>query len=367
MEVLRLVAAATVNSRTLRLTQPHTVQEVRVERNVREGFAVVEPTLASICHADLRYFGGNRKPEVLARKLPMALLHEGIGVVVESRAAGIDQGQRVVIVPYVPGYLLQNVQPEQCCPACRGEIEDNYCSHSEFLGSGTDGIAQSRLVLPEPCLIPIPDSVSDEIAVLAELCSVSYRALRGVAHLLDRARVAVFGDGPVGYLTAAMLHHAFGVGSDRLTVFGAIREKLDEFTFAATEMVQTYDFSAGDKVDIVVECTGGRFSESALNQGIDILKYGGHLIAMGVSEELVPINTRDVLEKGITIHGSSRSSDKDFREVLKVMVEPDCQETLRRLIPERFVEVNQADDLAGAMESALAHRDWKKTYLDFHW
>jgi len=39
---------------------------------------VVTPEITSICHVDLRYFTGNRRPEVLAKKLPMALLHEGI-------------------------------------------------------------------------------------------------------------------------------------------------------------------------------------------------------------------------------------------------------------------------------------------------
>ncbi|WP_231571652.1 alcohol dehydrogenase catalytic domain-containing protein [Gordoniibacillus kamchatkensis] len=310
------LASRRVQSRTWRLTRPREIQELLVERTVRNGFVAVEPTLASICHADLRYYGGLRKPEVLARKLPMALLHEGIGTVVESDSAQLPRGRRVVIVPNLPGHLLHGLEPEQCCPACRGEIEDNYCYRSEFLGSGTDGIAQSRLVIPEACAIPIPDSVPDEIAVLAELCSVSYRALRKVSHLLDRARVAVFGDGPVGYLTAAMLHHTYRIGKDRLTVFGAIREKLEQFSFAATELVQSYDFQAGEKADIVVECTGGRFSESAINQGIGVLKPGGYLVAMGVSEELVPINTRDVLEKGIALYGSSRSSVSDLRECL---------------------------------------------------
>jgi ribitol-5-phosphate 2-dehydrogenase (NADP+) len=357
----------TVKSRTLRLTQPHVIEELLVKRTIRRGFVAVEPTVASICHADLRYFGGQRKPEVMAKKLPMALLHEGIGIVVDGDSTTLSQGQRVVIVPNLPGYLLHDLEPEQCCPACRNEIQDNYCYRGEFLGSGVDGIAQSRLVLPEECALSIPDSVPDEIAVLAELCSVSYRAVRGVSHLLDHASVAVFGDGPVGYLTAAILHHAFQIGRDRLIVFGAVKEKLDQFSFARTEMVQDYDFHAGDKMDVVVECTGGRFSESAINQGIDILKPGGHLIAMGVSEELVPINTRDVLEKGITIYGSSRSSVRDFKQVLKVMENPDCQDTLRRLLPEKYTIVSTADDFAGAMESAMAHRDWKKIILDFHW
>ncbi|WP_248928864.1 zinc-binding dehydrogenase [Paenibacillus hamazuiensis] len=357
----------TVKSRTWRLTQPREVQEVIVERELRSGYVAVEPTIASICHADLRYFGGMRKPEVLAKKLPMALLHEGIGTIAESASSKLPKGERVVVVPNLPGYLLQDIPPEECCPACRNEIEDNYCYRSQFMGSGFDGIAQSRLVIPEACAIPVPSSIPDEIAVLAELCSVSYRAARGISHLLDKGSAAVFGDGPVGYLTAAMLHHAFGVGKDRLIVFGAIREKLDQFDFAETEMVQSYDFKAGWKVDVVMECTGGRFSESAINQGIDILRPGGHLVAMGVSEEHVPINTRDVLEKGITIHGSSRSSIRDFEDVLKVMEQPECQNTLRKLIPEKYTVVSTADDLAGALESAMAHRDWKKTILDFHW
>jgi ribitol-5-phosphate 2-dehydrogenase len=364
---LRNTTQSLVASRTFRLTKPRELQEITTEREVREGFVVIEPSLASICHADLRYYTGQRKPEVLARKLPMALLHEGIGTIVESRHPDRPEGQRVVVVPNLPGYLLRGIPPEQCCPACRNEIPDNYCSQGGFLGSGVDGIAQSRLVIPADCALPVPDSIPDEIAVLAELCSVSYRALSIVGDRLPGARVAVFGDGPVGYLTAAMLHHLFGLNSDRLIVFGAIKEKLDQFTFATREMVQEYDFNGGTHVDIAVDCTGGRFSESAVNQSIDMLNYGGHLILMGVSEERVPINTRDVLEKGITVYGSSRSSIADFQQVLKAMVDPSYQETLKSLVPEAYKEVSAADQLAAALESAAAHKDWKKTYLDFRW
>ena len=42
---------------------------------------IIRPTHLSICNADQRYYQGTRDPEVLAKKLPMALIHEGIGVV----------------------------------------------------------------------------------------------------------------------------------------------------------------------------------------------------------------------------------------------------------------------------------------------
>ncbi|WP_318509144.1 alcohol dehydrogenase catalytic domain-containing protein [Bacillus sp. T3] len=90
-------------SRTFRLLSPGKVEEVILERKVHEGEVVVEPILGSICHADLRYYMGLRSPEVMAKKLPMALIHEGIGRVIDSKSDKVKVGQRVVIVPNIPG------------------------------------------------------------------------------------------------------------------------------------------------------------------------------------------------------------------------------------------------------------------------
>jgi ribitol-5-phosphate 2-dehydrogenase len=357
----------TVQSRAYRLIEPWEVIETVVEHKVHDYQVIVEPSIGSICHADLRYYAGQRRPEALLRKLPMALIHEGIGTVVESESPALAIGQRVVVVPNMPGYLLDGINPAHCCPACKSGNGDNYCHRGRFLGSGTDGIAQSRLVVPVPCAIPVPDEVPDEIAVLTELCTVSYQALLHVAEMLPNARIAVFGDGPVGYLAAAMLHHVYGVSQNQLHVFGAAADKLEQFEFATRSLVQEYDFSSGGSYDIAVECTGGRFSENAINQAIDILSPGGQLILMGVTEERVPINTRDVLEKGITLRGSSRSSSSDYRPVLTAMKDPLCQATLRKLLPEQKTKIESAHDFVRAMELAVEHRSWKKTLLDFHW
>ena len=47
------------------------------EIDMTEDTVVVRPTYLSICNADQRYYQGARAPEVLAKKLPMALIHEG--------------------------------------------------------------------------------------------------------------------------------------------------------------------------------------------------------------------------------------------------------------------------------------------------
>jgi ribitol-5-phosphate 2-dehydrogenase len=339
-----------------------------IQHAVHDWLVVIEPTLGSVCHADLRYYTGQRRPEALQRKLPMALIHEGLGTIVKSSIPQLVDGQRVVIVPNMQGYLLDGSDPEHCCDACNGGAGINYCSCGRFLGSGTDGIAQHRLVVPAACAIPVPDEVPDEIAVLAELCTVSYQALTHVEEKLSKARVAVFGDGPVGYLAAAMLHHVYGVSQDRLTIFGAVPEKLAQFELTNRFLVQEYDFtSSGGTYDIVVECTGGRFSEGAINQAIDILSPGGHLILMGVTEDRVPINTRDILEKGITLRGSSRSSIPDYYPVLAAMKDPACQAALRKLLPDEAITVKSAEDFSKAMNFAEENRGWKKVLLDFQW
>ncbi|WP_231887829.1 alcohol dehydrogenase catalytic domain-containing protein [Fictibacillus phosphorivorans] len=359
-----------IHSRTYRLLGPYQMEEVTVNRTINEGEVVVEPLIASICHADLRYFMGQRKPEVLTKKLPMALLHEGIGRVVESKSNSVSVGDRVVIVPNIPGHLLKKGHPEECSSYSQQEFIANYGEKNVFLGSGYDGIAQNRLVLPAECAIPIPDSLPNEIAVLSELCTVSYHALSRVKQKLESSQnttVAVFGDGPVGYLTAAMIHHVYNLGPERLTVFGAIDEKLKQFTFASRKLVQNYDFKSSKKVDIIVECTGGAFSEHAINQGIDLAARGGTIILMGVSEDRVPINTRDVLEKGLSLYGSSRSSSADYHAVMKAMENIEYQKTLRAILPKSNTPIHNLSDFQTAMKSASEHRHWEKIILDFDW
>jgi len=129
-------------------------------------------------------------------------------------------------------------------------------SKAVFLASGMDGMAQSKLVISANNCIPIPEEVPDDIPVLSELCSISHQALDRVADRLVNGKTVVFGDGPVGYMTAAMLHHMYKQDADQLIVFGAIEEKLANFDFATTHMVQTYDFDQAPLVDVAIECTG---------------------------------------------------------------------------------------------------------------
>ncbi|WP_010531844.1 alcohol dehydrogenase catalytic domain-containing protein [Lentibacillus jeotgali] len=353
----------TIKSKAYQLTEPWEFKETILKHIVKKRQVVVKPSKVSICHADLRYYTGQRRKEALQRKLPMALFHEGIGKVVTSKNDNVQSGQRVVIVPNIPGRLIdsgKDITQER-------KVSDNYSENSVFLGSGHDGISQEYLVLPGENAIPIPDDISDDIAVLTELNSVSYQALKHVSEQLNDGKVAVFGDGPVGYLTAAMLSHVYKIDRSNLIVFGAIEEKLAHFDFATTFNVKSFDFSSLRGVTTVVECTGGKFSESAINQAIDLIEPQGRLVLMGVSEEHVPINTRDVLEKGLKISGSSRSTSDDFKQLMSFFRDADYQKTLSKLLPDERDTIESVHDLKDAMDRTAEHKGWQKTVLDLKW
>src|SRR5690625_4617748 len=73
-----------IQSKAYRLIEPGVFTEQTIEHEIKRNDVLIEPYLASVCHADLRYYTGNRRKEALEEKLPMALFHEGLGLVKES-------------------------------------------------------------------------------------------------------------------------------------------------------------------------------------------------------------------------------------------------------------------------------------------
>ncbi len=324
---------------------PFKFQEIREKINsVPENYAVVKPTLLSVCNADLRYYSGQRRKEELVKKLPMCLIHEGVGKIVSS--SKYKKGDRVVIVPNIPCYIINDCEPCEICDA----VGENYCPNAKFLSSGFDGFTQSYLVHPETCLVKIPKNVPDEIAVYAELVSVAHNIIIRLK-IGSNPKIAVFGDGPIGYIFSLLL--SYMLKDSDIYVVGKHKSKLDNFDF-----VKTIEF--GDPLfenqlkncDFIFECIGGSKSAEAINAGIRVVKPGGTIILVGVSEEYVPIDTRNVLAKGLTLRGTSRSEIKDFIATMQFLKDNFIQSKLAKLTS-KILECKNADDLAAVFNLAL--------------
>src|SRR5699024_4357316 len=122
-----------------------------------------------------------------------------------------------------------------------------------------------------------------------------------------------------------------------------------------------------EDVVAVFECTGGPFSKNAINQAIDLIEPQGKITLMGVSEEYVPLNTRDILEKGLSVYGSSRSTEEEFKTLMKAFQNKEFQHNMKKIEQEKNEIITTAIDLKKAIDITIKRKDWKKTFLSFEW
>lgn len=318
------------------LTAPRRVEVAIVDEPVTPETLIVRPRLLSICHADERYYKGTRPPEVLAQKLPMALIHEGFGEVVMDNTHTFSPGDPVVMIPNIP---------------CEDDeyMAENYLRSSKFRGSTTDGFMQELIFTTPDRVVRVPENVDPYVAAFTELVSVSMHAIKrfvGFSHGRHES-IGIWGDGNLGYITALLLKRA--LPDAKLLIFGLNENKLADFTFADGTFV-TSQIPADLRIDHAFECVGGMGCVSAIDQVIDLIKPEGTLSLMGVSENPVPINTRMVLEKGLRLFGSSRSGRKDFEATIELYEsDPSIVAYLQQLIGQ-IVTVSDVADISEAFE-----------------
>ena len=204
-------------NRVYRLVAPRIVEPVEVPVSLQGDVVAVRPTHLSICNADMRYYLGRRSPDALAKKLPMALIHEGIGRVAFDGTGQFAPGAQVVMLPNEP------VETDEV-------IAENYLRSSRFCGSGFDGFMQELCVLPATRVLELPEGIDPHVAAFTELVSVAVHTVSrfdAIAHA-RRDVIGIWGDGNVGFITALVLRMRFP--DARIVVFGISPYKLADFT-----------------------------------------------------------------------------------------------------------------------------------------
>ena len=296
---------------------------------------IVRPTYLSICQADQRYYQGSRPAEILEEKLPMALIHEAIGEVVFDNSGEFEVGDKVVMIPNTP----------QGSDVCR----PNYSYNSKFRGSGFDGFTSDLVRLEPDRVVRIPDEFNSHVSAFIELISVAYQGISKFSDLAitPKDALGVWGDGNLGFITSLFLKVMFP--QSKVIVFGKHLENLNLFSFV-DEIYQIHNVPDDLVIDHAFECVGSSASQSAIEQIIDLINPQGTINLFGVSEYPIPINTRMVLEKGLTVQGNSRSERQDFEGVVETLKQnPQLFEYLDKLVT-NVCEINTLDDLKEAFE-----------------
>jgi 2-desacetyl-2-hydroxyethyl bacteriochlorophyllide A dehydrogenase len=257
----------------------------------RRGEARLGLRLAGVCDTDLQLARGYMGFQGV-------LGHEFVADVVEADDA-TWVGRRVV------------ADINAGCGACRECVENagHHCARRTVLGIlGRDGALAEEFVVPERCLVAVPDSVPDDCAVFAE-------PLAAAAHVLDELGSAepaaiVLGDGKLGQLIARALVAA-GV---KVTLVGHHTEKLALAAAAgATTRLEAEIERETQVTDLVVEATG---SASGLARALALVRPRGKVVLKTTVAGRLEVDFAPVVIHEVSIVGSRCGNMKRAIELL---------------------------------------------------
>jgi len=329
---------------TMLASIPFGLHEIDDARLVRPDWVVTRPILSGICGSDAKLVLGDfntgdiDNPMAAFSSLPHVPGHEVVAEVVElgREARGLEVGQRVVLNPWLT-CGPRGIEPK--CPPCQaGDLSLCWNFTKGALGPGvhigviTDapGAWAEQLSAHDSMLIPVPEGVSDEAAVLADPFSVSFHAI--VRHPPPPSgRVLVYGAGALGLTSVAILHTLFPeVEIGVVARFEAQQEMARRFGAAAVfaheprpDLVEAMaQWSGGvlyaaldglpvahpGGIDVVYDTIA---KAETLEVGVRVLAERGRLVYTGVATperwESTPIYFKE-----ITVAGSNAFGIEDF-------------------------------------------------------
>jgi threonine dehydrogenase-like Zn-dependent dehydrogenase len=213
--------------------------------------AVVKTTRALVCTSDVHTVKG-----AIGDRHHLTLGHEGVGVIsrLGSAVTGFEEGQRVLVGAITPCFHCENCQrgyTSQCGEMLGGWKFANF----------KDGVFAEYFHVNDAManLTPIPDSISDDVAVYcADMLSTGFMGAEN-ADIPLGGTVAVFAQGPVGLMAtvgARLLGAGQVIAVEQIPARQALARK-----FGADVIV---DPSTGDAVEQIRELTGGIGVDSAI-------------------------------------------------------------------------------------------------------
>jgi L-iditol 2-dehydrogenase len=238
---------------------------------------------------------------------PMVLGHEPAGTVVKTGpgVTGWSPGDRAALEPAIYCYH---------CEFCRSG-HHNVCANIRFLSNpGIPGFFREFVNLPAVNLLPIPPSLSLELATLAEPLAVAAHSMK-FADVKPGETVAVYGAGPIGLLTLACLKVA---GAGRIWAIEPVAHRREMARHMGADAAldpaeidtsrQILADTGGRGVDCAIDCAA---KEHTTNWAIQAARNAGRVVLTGIhSAALVPFEVSPMRRKELAILNVRRSNDE---------------------------------------------------------
>lgn len=242
-------------------------------------------TAVGVCGSDLHHFRHGELGDTPC-VFPMVLGHEPVGVITRTGpgVTGWAPGDRVALEPAIYCYH---------CEFCLSG-RHNICARLRFMSMpGEPGFFRDYVTLPAANLLALPPEMGFSYATLFEPLAVILHSMIFVA-LRPGERAAVFGAGPIGLLTIAVLKLS-GAGRIWAVEPVAHRRELARKLGADAALDATADVvrdiladTAGRGADVVIDCAA---QGPSMNQALEVARHGGRVVITGI-----PIETRVALD-----------------------------------------------------------------------
>jgi threonine dehydrogenase-like Zn-dependent dehydrogenase len=319
----------------------HDIDEVSL---ARPDWVLTKPILTGICGSESKLVLGDfttgdiDNPMAAFSSLPHVPGHEAVAEVIAlgPEARGLEIGQRVVLNPWLT-CAPRGISP--LCPPCQvGDLSLCWSFTKGDLGpgvhvgvlTGATGAWAERFAAHDSMLIPVPDGISNEAAVLADPFAVSFHAI--VRHPPpEGGRVLVYGAGALGLTSVAILRALYPtVEVGVVARFAAQQKMARQFGAAAVfaheprlELVEALAEWSGavlhtpldglpvthpGHIDVVYDSVA---KAETLEVGVRVLAERGRLVYTGVATperwESTPIYFKE-----LTVAGSNAFGMEEF-------------------------------------------------------
>ena len=267
-----------------------------------------------ICGSDLHLATWTPAYEFMSNSLPVTIGHEFSGTVAAlgRGVQGIELGQRVVVVP--------SVVCGECERCAAGERD--ACLRRKAIGLTRAGAFAEWVAVPAGNCLRIPDSLSFELAALAEPLTIAAQAVaRG--EITRGSRVLVMGPGTIGQGIAMMARRA---GATPVAVSG----RNDVARFAVLRgagfehLIDIDDADALERIrklarggfDVIFEASG---ASGSIARGLPLLRNGGILVIVGIQSGAAQFDVADVVRRSLQLRGSYRAPRALWTRVIDML------------------------------------------------
>jgi len=308
----------------------------------------------AICGTDMHIYGWD---EWAQKNVPVPLVvgHEYGGTVaaIGSTVKRVKIGDRVTGEGHVVGRRSRNAR------AGRFHLDPD----TKGIGVNLPGAFAEYLALPEFNVIPLPESVSLDIAaILDPLGNAVHTAL---AYDLVGEDVLITGAGPIGIMAAAIAERA-GARRVVLTDIEDWRLTFAKTLTSRTRMVNTLSENLRDVMteigmnegfDVGLEMSGAK---PAFEQMLDTMLMGGNIAMLGIPATPYPVDLGKIVGKALTVKGIyGRQMYETWYKMLALL---DSGLDMTPMITHRFPasDWQEAFDLMETRKAGKVILDWTK-------